>query len=324
MNPGRRKLNLALAARLPTRLFTQLSILLPLTVSTTRSGSALAQAQLPSVAASSEVTRRSFKTSDGVTLSYLETAAPAKAGKLCIVLLPGWCMPASIWQAQLPQFGARYRTFALDPRGQGESEVPATGYTAQRRTADIKEFIDKVVPRRSRVLLVGWSLAALESLEYVHRHGESRLAGLALIDSSVGELPAPPGNNDPKADSPFKRRVRNERAAFLEEFVRAIFAKPHPPEEISAMVEGAQRMSVDNAIALLSMPYPREHWKEIAHAFTRPLLYVVTPQFAAQAGNLQKNRPATRIEVFRQAGHALFADEPERFNQLLLEFAAKL
>jgi microsomal epoxide hydrolase len=312
MNPGRRRLNLALAAHCA------------LMGASSSSSTALAQGEVQEKHAAPEAVRHGFKTSDGVTLSYLETPAPARPGKLCIVLLPGWCMPASIWQAQLPAFGARYRTFALDPRGQGESEVPATGYTAQRRTADIKEFIDKVVPKRSRVLLVGWSLAALESLEYVRRHGEARLAALALIDSSVGELPAPPGNNDPKADSPFKRRVRNERAAFLEEFARAIFAKPRPPEEISAMVEGAQRMSVDNAIALLSMPYPREHWKEIAHAFTQPLLYVVTPQFAAQAGNLQKNRPATRIEVFRQAGHALFADEPERFNKLLLDFAATL
>ncbi len=63
-------------------------------------------------------------TSDGVTLSYLETAPAAAGGPLTIVLLPGWCMPASIWQAQLPALGAHYRTLALDPRGQGESEVP--------------------------------------------------------------------------------------------------------------------------------------------------------------------------------------------------------
>jgi microsomal epoxide hydrolase len=307
MDRGRRKLNLALAAQC---------------VLTSASGSSAALARDESPAL--EVTRRSFKTSDGVTLSYLETAAPARAGKLSIVMLPGWCMPGSIWQDQLPAFGKRYRTFALDPRGQGESEEPGRGYTAERRAADIKEFIDKVVPKRTRVLLIGWSLAALESLEYVHRHGETRLAGLALIDSSVGELPAPPGNNDPTVDSPFKRRIRNERPAFLEEFVRAIFAKPRPQDEIDAMIAGAQRMSPENAVALLSYPYPREHWKEVAHEYGGPLLYVVTPQFAAQAGNLKKNRPATRIEVFRQAGHALFVDEPERFNSLLLGFAARL
>ena len=74
------------------------------------------------------------------------------------------------------------------------------------------------------------------------------------------------------------------------------------------------------SIDLLSYPQPREHWRNIAWAFRKPLLYVVTPQFAEQAKNLQLHRPGTRIEVFQQAGHALFVDEPQRFNALLEQF----
>lgn len=268
--------------------------------------------------------RREFTTSDGVKLSYLETAPLESARGLHVVLLPGWCMPASIWREQFGALGARYRTLALDPRGQGESEVPAAGYTAPRRTLDIHEFIAAAVPANAKVLLIGWSLAALEALEYVARHGDARLAGMALIDSSVGELPAPPGNNDPTADSPFKRRVRNDRARFLDEFVHAIFARPRPEEEIRALIEGAQRIKPEDAVALLSYPFPREHWKQVAWGFKKPLLYAVTPQFAAQAENLKKNRPGTRVELYPKAGHALFVDEPERFNKMILDFAGSL
>ena len=307
MKPGRRNFNLALAA-------------VGSLMCATRGGEALAQAATADAPA-----RRSFKTSDGVTLSYLETAPPGAAGALNIVLVPGWCMPAAIWRPQFATLGARYRTIAFDPRGQGESEVAQAGYTAKRRAADLHECIAAAVPARSKVLLTGWSLAALEALEYVFLHGDRRLAGLALIDSSVGELPVPPGGGgSPTSDSPFKQRLRRERARMLEEFVRAIFANPPPAEELKALAEAAQRMPVEDSIALLSYPYPREHWKEVAHAFKKPLLYAVTPQFAAQAGNLKKNRPATRIEVFQKAGHALFADEPDRFNQLILNFASSL
>ena len=38
---------------------------------------------------------------------------------------------------------------------------------------------------------------------------------------------------------------------------------------------------------------------------------------------VEKNRPATQIEVFETAGHALFVDEPERFNALLSGFLVK-
>jgi microsomal epoxide hydrolase len=83
-------------------------------------------------------------------------------------------------------------------------------------------------------------------------------------------------------------------------------------------------MSLDQSIALLSYPFPRTHWKEIVHAFTKPLLYVVTPQFEEQAANLQKNRPGTEVEVFKDAGHCLFVDDPERFNALIRRFAESL
>jgi pimeloyl-ACP methyl ester carboxylesterase len=50
----------------------------------------------------------------------------------------------------------------------------------------------------------------------------------------------------------------------------------------------------------------------------------VTPQFEAQAQNLRNNRPGTEVEVFKDAGHTLFVDESERFNALVLKFAASL
>ena len=142
-------------------------------------------------------------------------------------------MPAGIWRSQLGGFGSRYHTLAVDPRGQGESEVPAAGYTAERRATDLKEFLEP----HFRVLLIGWSLGAIESLQFVHMFGADRLAALVLVDSSVGEGPAS------KTGGNF---------------------------------------------------------------------------------NLKKNRPATEVHVFRRAGHALFVDEPTRFNALIEKFATSL
>ena len=112
--------------------------------------------------------RRSFQTSDKVNLSYLETGKEYGGGKSpTIALIPGWSMPANIWRRQLEQFGRNYQTLAIDPRGQGESDVPATGYSAERRATDLKEFLQP----RANVLLIGWSLGAIESLQYIHMFG---------------------------------------------------------------------------------------------------------------------------------------------------------
>ncbi|MGH7886586.1 MAG: alpha/beta fold hydrolase, partial [Candidatus Binatia bacterium] len=244
-----------------------------------------------------QLTRRQLQTSDGTVLSLLESGREhAHTANLTIALITGWSMPAAIWQPQLESFGRQYHTLALDPRGQGESQVALGGFTAERRATDIKEFLDPF----SRVLLVGWSLGAIESLQYIDMFGADRLAGMILVDSSVGEQPEPPPSGT------FLQALRDDRDSTLDGFVRAIFKTPLSDAEVAALVSGAKRMSVENSLALLSYPFPRTHWKEIAHAFRKPLIYLVTPQFEEQARNLQKNRPATQIEVFRDAGHALF------------------
>lgn len=255
-----------------------------------------------------------FQASDGIRLRVLEAAPRRISGRLPVIaFVPGWSMPASIWQEQLVALSQRYRVAALDPRGQGQSDVPEHGYTAERRARDIAEFVE----RYPRVVLVGWSLGALEALEYVHRFGDRRLEALVLVDSSVGEEPPPPPGN-------FLADLRADRNAALDRFIRAIFRSKRPPAEHRQLLEGALRLPLEASIALLSYPVPREHWRDIARAFKKPLLYVVTPQFAEQAANLRRNRPGTRIEIFAEAGHTLFADEPQRFNALLEDFLGSL
>ncbi len=262
--------------------------------------------------AAESLMRHTFQTSDGVNLSIIEAGLKQRDNSQpTIALIPGWCMPASLWRKQLEELGGRYHALALDPRGQGESDVPAKGFTAQRRAADIHEFLQPF----SRVLLVGWSLGAIETLQYISMFGADRIAGLVIVDSSVGEEPAP------ASDGRFVEQLRKDRDKTLGEFVRAIFKTTRPKAEIDELIRDAKRMTLDESVSLLSYPFPRTHWKQIAHSFTKPLLYAVTPQFEAQALNLQKNRPGTQVEIFREAGHALFVDEPVRFNALLRKFA---
>lgn len=253
-----------------------------------------------------------FVTSDGVRLHVLETASRTPRAPV-IAFVPGWSMPAAIWQAQLAALAKDYPVAALDPRGQGLSQIATSGYTADRRADDIAEF----VARYPRVVLVGWSLGALEALQYVLAHGESKLAALVLVDSSVGEPPIPPAGD-------FRGALQRNRAQAIDQFVRAMFRTPQPEGELAELTSGALQLPLEAGLALLAYPYPREHWRAAAHGVRVPLLYVVTPQFAEQAKNLKRNRPQFEIAVFEHAGHALFVDEPEKFNALLEDFVRRL
>lgn len=253
------------------------------------------------------LSRRDFRTSDAVRLSLLE--AGAAAGKPVVLFVPGWGMPASIWSETLAVVAPAARAVALDPRGQGESDVPDHGYTIERRVADLAELIESL----DRVVVVAWSLGVLETLHYVHLHGEQRLAGIVLVDNSVGEPPAP-------KPSDFLQRLRADRAATMDRFVRGLFTTPQPEARIEEIRRSALRTRLEQSIALLSYPLPREHWRGIARNVRQPLAYWVTPRFAAQAASLKTARPATMTQVFEPAGHALFVDQPAAFHAALSAF----
>ena len=262
-------------------------------------------------------------TSDGVRLHVIE-AGQGKRGQPVIAFVPGWSMPASIWARQIAALSATHKVVALDPRGQGESEIPARGYTTERRAEDLHDLVSRYRP----VVLVTWSLGSLEALQYVHKRGDSSLRALVIVDSSVGEIsaavPVPSPPKPPPASGPqlsFQDELRLDRPKAIEAFLRAIFRTPQPDETIATLRDAALRIPLEASLSMFPGDrIPRERWRRTVNAFRKPLLYAVTPQFAGQAQRLQANRPATRVEIFENAGHALFVDEPERFNAVLIDF----
>ncbi len=254
--------------------------------------------------------------SDGVRLRTLssKTVTAAVQQERVVVFVPGWCMPADIWRPNLDALAPPHAVFAMDPRGQGGSDVPDQGYHIDQRADDLQQCI-KTFPR---VVLVGWSLGGLEVLQLIHRHGEAGVEGVVLVDSTVGEPPEiPPAHA-------FTMALRSDRRATLELFVRGMFRTIRPEVEIGALLESALRMPLEASLALFPRDLPRSHWRGITRNLRVPLLYAVTPQFAEQAASLQNARPSTQVEVFKEAGHALFVDQPERFNRMLCGFLETL
>jgi microsomal epoxide hydrolase len=251
---------------------------------------------------------RGFLTSDGVRLHYTESGHGHT-----IVLVPGWTMPAWIFEAQIRAFSQSYRVVAFDPRSQGDSEVAATGHDPWRRGQDIAELLALQGP--DPVLLVGWSLGVLDSLAYVHSYGDQRLAGLVLVDNSVGEDPPPGGSGHASGPGP-----KASRAEKMRSFVAGMFLRPQPQPWLDRLTEACLRTPPAAASALLAYPVPRTFWKEAVYSTARPVLYVVRPVWAGQAANLAARHPNAETVVMQGVGHALFVDDPGRFDRVLQEF----
>jgi microsomal epoxide hydrolase len=254
------------------------------------------------------VRSRDFVTSDGVRLHYLD-AGPAAAHT--IVFVPGWAMPAWIFAAQIEAFSHTYHVIAFDPRGQGDSQIADAGYEPIRRGQDIAELIARLGP--APVVVLGWSLGVLDTLAYVHTHGDARIAGLVLVDNSVGEEPAPP------ARKPHRGPVVPHEV-FMRAFIRSMFKTPQSADYLEQLTEAALRLPEPDAAKLLNYPVPRTYWREAIYSTGKPVLYVVRPGLAGQAENLARHHPAAQSEIFADAGHALFVDDAQRFNALMDDF----
>jgi microsomal epoxide hydrolase len=261
-------------------------------------------------AAQAGTTDHFFLSSDGVRLHYLEAGPPSGH---TLVFVPGWTMPAWIWMPQIQAFSRRYHVIAFDPRGQGDSAIPADGYEPVRRGRDIADLIQRLAP--SQVVVIAWSLGVLDTLASIHVAGDRGIAGLVLVDNSVGEEPPPPPHPVPVRSG---RPPGRETA--MRQFVANMFRGSMPPGYIDRLTEATLRVPPAASKSLLSYPVPRSYWREAVYATKVPLLYAVRPKWQEQGDNLLRNRPHTQVEVFEDAGHALFVDDAARFNAVTDRF----
>ena len=275
---------------------------------------ALWPALFPSLGLTAPVQHHTFTTSDGVRLHYIE----AGRGNKTLVLIPGWLMPAAVFEKQFAALSKSYRVLALDPRSQGLSEVTTLSHAPKRRIQDIDEFLKAAQVRD--FVLAGWSLGVLESLDFVANYKPKGLRGLILIDNSVGEGKPPAGRR-----SNFAQTMNDpvKREQYMRTFSQDIYRKPPPPVLAQAVLDSALQAAPDVAIQLLNQPYPRTYWSETLQKQQIPVLYAIRPWLKEQGEALQKKRARDLITIamFDKAGHALFVDEAESFNEDVLKFS---
>lgn len=271
---------------------------------------ALAPLCAPAARAQPARADRFFTTSDNLRIHYVE----AGRGRT-ILFVPGWSMPAFIFDPQIAALSRNWRVVAMDPRSQGQSEIARSGHEPARRGRDIAEMIARL--GAERVVLVGWSLGVLDSLAYLHAYGDRHLAGLVLVDNSVGE-----GTPPPARPGTFIPNLRRNRETTLRGFVRSMYATPQDPAYLEAVTRAALRTPLEAQVQLLSYPRPREFWRDAVYSTRRPVLYLIRPRFAEQGALLQHNHADATTVIFDRAGHALFVDEADRFNALVENFCA--
>src|SRR5580700_3109412 len=270
----------------------------------------------PVASAAAQATKSGFfKTSDGIRIHYLE----AGSGRP-IVFIPGWTMPAWIWQKQMDEFAKKYHVIAVDPRSQGESDKPTYGHLPETRARDYKELVDRLGLKRP--VLVGWSMGCGELIKYAEQFGTDNIGGLVLVDGLLTEKPSPELF---VALSEWMNHLQLDRQKQADGFVRSMFKKPQPEDYLKRIIDASAQVPADTAVVLI---YNMIAVKDLSAGFARmnrPVLFAYQPDSQATADFLKaKLGDKIRLERFDGDGHALFVDDAEKFNGVVEEFIHNL
>jgi non-heme chloroperoxidase len=236
-----------------------------------------------------------------------------------ILFVPGWTMPAWIWQSQIDYFSHDYRVVAMDPRSQGQSSQTSDGLYPAVRARDIKAVVDQL--HLAPVVIVAWSMAVVETMAYVDQFGTGDFAGLILVDNDAGgRAPA-----DAEQDFGLLKGVLQDRKNAANGFIRDLnFKKPHPEDYVNKVVQASLQVPTNSAVALL-VGYFVADYRPVLPKIDKPVVVC-----AAKSGYMntivamQKNIPDSKLEIFEGDGHALFVDDQDKFNALLEDFLLNL
>jgi rifampin ADP-ribosylating transferase len=251
-----------------------------------------------------------------VSVPYV-SAGPAAATP--IVLLHAWGESWHSFDRLLPLMSGTIHAVAMDLRGHGDADKPATGYSLTQVAADVTAFMD-AADLPSAVLLgssSGGYVAQQVAVTSPHR-----VTGLVLVGSprSLQGRPSFAGEVDQLTDPVDAAWVRR----FLDWFPRS---RPVPRWYIEDRVSDGARMPAhvwrETLAGLVTARPPTD-----SATITAPALIVwgARDQLLTREDQqaLAAAIPASRLIIYQDTGHLVLWEQPERVASDLAAFIDSL
>jgi pimeloyl-ACP methyl ester carboxylesterase len=241
-----------------------------------------------------------------------------------LVLLHGIGSGARSWTHQVAALSACFRVFAWDAPGYGGSTpLDIEHPDASDYARALERLLDAAGVQRLH--LVGHSLGTVIALRFAREHPE-RVRSLTLASLSSGHA---------RLGAEEQKRLRDARLADLDALGPAAMAQKRGPRLLGPAATAAQKQAVIETMSLVHPGGYRQAVWMLSSADTAADLVQLPAEMPVQIiygdadvvttppsiALIAAQRPQVPLRVIAGAGHAVYLEQPSRFNQLVLELA---
>jgi pimeloyl-ACP methyl ester carboxylesterase len=240
-----------------------------------------------------------------------------------VVLLHGFPLNRSMWDAQIRALAPNYRVIAPDLRGHGESPAPDGVYTMETMAEDVLALLDHL-GIAGPVVLGGLSMGGYVALALALNH-PMRVGGLILTDTrAMADTPEAAAKREETAQAVLRT---GDVCPVIDGMLPRLFSqstfreRPGLVPPIKAVMEGTPPPGVVGSLrGMACRADSRDRLKEIAC----PVLVavgeddVISPR--DEMKSMSDTLPESRFVVIPGAGHLAPYEKPDAFNSALLDF----
>src|SRR6202158_1392588 len=220
-----------------------------------------------------------------------------------------------MWKHQIPYLSRYFRVITMDPRGNGRSDRPPTGYDLDTRYGDLVAVLDEVA--RPPIALVAFSCAAPLAFRYAVEH-PGRLSHLILLSGQYAE----------SVPQPFEERVarviRDDFDNWRARLFKRIFPEPHSLKGIEDCVTWAGETTPEVLIESLRAIDGINLYDLLGQVRVPTLALHGTDDKIVPYSHAQKMVaaiPGAHLVTFERGGHGLFGRDAVKVNRFIRDFA---
>ncbi|MGI5171653.1 alpha/beta fold hydrolase [Spirillospora sp. CA-253888] len=262
--------------------------------------------------------------SDGTRLHYRESGSGAP-----LVMIHGWTFSGRFFDRSAAVLAEHAHVVRVDLRGHGDSDKPEHGYRVSRLAKDLFDLLESL--DLDGATLLGWSLGCPVIWSYLELFGSHRVAAAVFVEQTPRQYYAVDWRYahaacfDDAALAALQAQVSADPAGQdRRQLTTIMLTEPDADQRELFLAEMAKcPPRVRNAVMA---DHTRADWRDVLPTFRLPTLVLVARQDRVFDWRgpawVGEHVPEARTVFFDNSSHALFLDEPDKFDRAVAGFHA--